>query len=90
MTEALDRSPHLVVAGEALRQKKLVGLHSYALANSVTHTLEVAVPWLTSIPSHVGTCKLVCFDHEVVRDCCVSLCSCLVLPPKFILYYCQG
>ena len=44
---------------------QLVGFHSYALANSVTHTLEVAVLWMTSMPSHVGTYKLVCFGHKV-------------------------
>ena len=76
---------HLVVAGEGLRQKQLVGFHSYALAKSVTHTLEVALRWMTSMPSHAGTCKLVYFGHKVVRDHCVILCSCLVLPSQFIL-----
>ena len=41
---------HLVVAGEGLTQKQLVGFHRYALANSVTHTFEVAVRWMASMP----------------------------------------
>ena len=82
MTEAFEQV-HRVVAGEGLTQKQLDGFHRYALANSVTHTFEVAVRWMTSMPSHVGTCKLVCFGHKVVRDHCVIRCSCLVLPSQF-------